>query len=182
MVIGFLLPVFLLEYSGVDPTTVLNDPNLAAKGPDPLAIVPAGVTPISLVQVSLLATVPQIANGVAGYFLIPLSMAVGRRPVLLATAVAAWAGGFWAGASTSLQSHIAARVVHGLGAGAVEALLPLIVQDMVFIHQRSKATAAVISSQVSGGNQLLLEGLCLFSTNHAGFTIVSCSRAYSLSF
>lgn len=35
----------------------------------------------------------------------------------------------------------------GLGAGAVEALIPLIVQDMVFIHQRNKAMSAVVSSQ-----------------------------------
>src|SRR3569833_625237 len=144
-----LLPVFILEYSGVDPTTVLRNTDLASKGPDPLAIVPAGVKRVSLMQISLLATIHQIANGVDGYFLKQLSTAIGRRPVLLATAVAAWAGGFWAGACTSLQAHIAARVVHVLGAGAVEALLPLIVQDMVFIHQRAKATAAVISSQVS---------------------------------
>lgn len=148
--IGSLLPVFLLEYSGVDPVAILSDPALAARvaGGDPLSVLPPGVTPkVSLAQVSLLATVPQIANGIAGYLLIPLSATIGRRPVLLITAVAAWAGGFWAGASQSLASHIAARVVHGLGAGAVEALLPLIVQDMVFIHQRARATAAVIASQ-----------------------------------
>lgn len=150
MTIGSLLPVFLLEYSGVDPVAILSDPALAARvaGGDPLSVLPPGVTPkVSLAQVSLLATVPQIANGIAGYFLIPLSATIGRRPVLLTTAVAAWAGGFWAGASQSLASHITARVVHGLGAGAVEALLPLIVQDMVFIHQRARATASVIASQ-----------------------------------
>lgn len=150
VVIGGLIPVFLLEYSDVDPVSVLSDPTTSSRvgSGDPLSILPPGVTPkVTLVQVALLATVPQIANGIAGYFLIPLSVAIGRRPVLLVTAIAAWAGGFWAGASTSLSSHIAARVVHGLGAGSVEALLPLIVQDMVFIHQRARATAAVIASQ-----------------------------------
>ncbi|CAK7213626.1 hypothetical protein SEUCBS140593_001908 [Sporothrix eucalyptigena] len=148
--IGALLPVFLLEYSGINPVSVLSDPTLAARvaGGDLLSVFPPGTSPkVTLAQVSLLATIPQIANGIAGYFLIPLSAAIGRRPVLLVTAIAAWAGGFWAGASQSLTSHIAARVVHGLGAGAVEALLPLIVQDMVFIHQRARATAAVIASQ-----------------------------------
>lgn len=91
---------------------------------------------------------PQLANGIAGYALIPLSAAVGRRPVLLVAAIAAWAGGFWAASSRSLTSHIAARIFHGLGAGSVEALLPLIVQDIVFIHQRAKAIAAVVASQV----------------------------------
>lgn len=90
-----------------------------------------------------------LSNGFATYLLVPLSTAIGRRPVLILTSTFSWAGGFWAGASTSLQSHIAARVFHGLGSGAVEALLPLIVQDFTFLHQRNKALAAIISSQVS---------------------------------
>ncbi|KAK8112065.1 major facilitator superfamily transporter [Apiospora kogelbergensis] len=127
--IAGLLPVFLLEYSGVDPTKVLKDPNFKSDPANPLSIVPEGVTPFPL------------------YFLIPLSIAIGRRPVLIFTATCSWAGGFWAGSSTSLQAHIAARILHGLGSGAVEALLPLIVQDMVFLHQRNRAMSAVIASQ-----------------------------------
>ncbi|KAK6832881.1 major facilitator superfamily transporter protein [Apiospora arundinis] len=127
--IAGLLPVFLLEYSGVDPTVVLKDPNFKSDPMNPLSIVPAGVKPFPL------------------YFLIPLSIAIGRRPVLIFTATCSWAGGFWAGSSTSLQQHIAARILHGLGSGAVEALLPLIVQDMVFLHQRNRAISAVIASQ-----------------------------------
>ncbi|KAH8891948.1 major facilitator superfamily transporter [Thozetella sp. PMI_491] len=153
--IAGLLPVFLLEYSGVDPKSVLKTADLS-HNPDPLAIVPAGVTPISLAQVSLLATIPMLSNGFATYILVPLSTAIGRRPVLILTSTFSWAGGFWAGYSTSLNSHIAARVFHGLGSGAVEALLPLIVQDMVFIHQRNKAIAAIISSQ---GPMIVLFGI-----------------------
>ncbi|KAK8857238.1 MFS-type transporter [Apiospora arundinis] len=145
--IAGLLPVFLLEYSGVDPTVVLKDPNFKSDPMNPLSIVPAGVKPFPLSQVALLATTPLLANGVASYFLIPLSIAIGRRPVLIFTATCSWAGGFWAGSSTSLQQHIAARILHGLGSGAVEALLPLIVQDMVFLHQRNRAISAVIASQ-----------------------------------
>lgn len=96
----------------------------------------------------MLATIPLITNGIASYFLVPLSIAIGRRPVLLLTAVLAWAGGLWAGLSTSLDSHLAARAMMGLGAGAVEALIPLIVQDMVFIHQRNRAQSAIVASQV----------------------------------
>lgn len=97
----------------------------------------------------MLATIPLLTNGIASYLLVPLSIAVGRRPVLLVTAVLAWAGGLWAGLSRGLDSHLAARAVMGLGAGAVEALIPLVVQDMVFVHQRNRAQAAIIASQVS---------------------------------
>lgn len=144
-----MLPVFLLEYSGVDPTKVLKDPNFKSDPSNPLSIVPEGVTPFPLSQVALLATTPLLANGIASYFLIPLSIAIGRRPVLIFTATCSWIGGFWAGSSTSLEQHMAARILHGLGSGAVEALLPLIVQDMVFLHQRNRAVSAVIASQVS---------------------------------
>jgi len=87
-------------------------------------------------------------NGISSYFLVPLSIAIGRRPVLLACGVLAWAGGFWAGASNSLASHLAARAVQGIGAGAVEALIPLIVQDIMFIHERNRAISVIWASQV----------------------------------
>lgn len=98
-------------------------------------------------KVALLASLPLLMNGIASYFLVPLSIAVGRRPVLLVVGVLAWAGGFWASYSTSLPSHLAARAFQGLGAGAVEALIPLIVQDMMFIHQRNKAISLISAGQ-----------------------------------
>jgi MFS family permease len=151
IIIGSLIPVFLLEYSGVDPH-ILNNVDFVANAHgsinfNPLAVVPAGVVPADIGQVSMLATIPLIANGVASYFLVPLSVAIGRRPVLLLTGACAWIGGLWAGLSTSLPSHMAGRALQGLGAGAVEALIPLIVQDIMFIHERNKAMSAVISSQ-----------------------------------
>ncbi|KAH9887514.1 major facilitator superfamily transporter [Xylariomycetidae sp. FL2044] len=155
--IGSLLPVFLLEYSGADPRAVLRDTDfrrLLADKPggklDPLDILAAaGVagTTSSLQRVALLVTVPYVGNGLASYLLVPLSIAVGRRPVLLLTAALAWAGGLWAGCSGSLAAHTAARLLQGLGAGAVEALLPLVAQDLVFIHQRNRALAAILTSQ-----------------------------------
>lgn len=142
-----LTPVFLLEYSGVDPPSVLKTADLQSN-PDPTALVPPGHTPVSLASIALLATIPMLSNGFATYLLVPLSTAIGRRPVLLLTSTLSWGAGFWAGASTSLSSHIAARVFHGLGSGAVEALLPLIVGDITFLHQRNKAIAAIFTAQV----------------------------------
>ncbi len=95
----------------------------------------------------MLATIPLLSNGIASYFLVPLSIALGRRPILLLVGACAWAGGLWAGLSSSLEEHLVARAVQGLGAGAVEALIPLIIQDMVFIHQRNKAMSTIVSSQ-----------------------------------
>lgn len=150
IVIGALLPVFILEYAGVDPR-ILNSVNLQSSGGatavNPLAILPEGVFPPNIKEIALLATIPLITNGVASYFLVPLSIAVGRRPVILFAGVCAWAGGLWAGLSSSLPSHLMARAIQGLGAGAVEALIPLIIQDISFIHQRNRAMSAIVSSQ-----------------------------------
>ncbi|KAJ4394047.1 hypothetical protein N0V93_003264 [Gnomoniopsis smithogilvyi] len=145
--IAGLTPVFLLEYSGVtNPAEILKHADLK-NNPDPTALIPPGASGVSLSQISLLATIPLLSNGFATYLLVPLSTAVGRRPVLILTSTLAWTSGFWAGASTSLYSHIGARVFHGLGSGAVEALIPLIIQDLLFIHQRNKAMAAVFAAQ-----------------------------------
>lgn len=144
--------MFLLEYSGVDPR-VLKRIDFVKKsggqtlGVHPLSVIPPGVEPVAIGKVALLATIPLLSNGIASYFLVPLSIALGRRPVLLFAATCAWAGGIWAGLSTSLETHLAARSLQGLGVGAVEALIPLIVQDMVFIHQRNRAMSVVVSGQ-----------------------------------
>lgn len=150
IVVSALLPIFILEYAGVDPRTI-NDLDLSSSGGaaavSPLAVLPPGVPPPDIEHVAMLATIPLISNGIASYFMVPLSIAIGRRPVILFAGICAWAGGLWAGMSTSLNSHLAARAVQALGAGAVEALIPLIIQDMVFIHQRNRAMSAIVSSQ-----------------------------------
>ncbi|KXX80830.1 hypothetical protein MMYC01_201868 [Madurella mycetomatis] len=152
VIVGSLIPLFLLYYSGVD-VRILNTVDFraisggSATGVNPFAIIPPGVVPADIERVSMLATIPLLSNGIASYFFVPLSIAIGRRPVLLFAGVCAWVGGLVAATSTSLDAHLAARAMQGLGAGAVEALIPLILQDMVFIHQRNKAMAAVVSSQ-----------------------------------
>jgi MFS family permease len=98
-------------------------------------------------KISLLSSLPLLTNGISSYFLVPLSIAVGRRPVLLFCGTLAWIGGLCAGFSRSLESHIAARCVQAIGAGAVEALIPLMVQDLVFIHQRNRAMSTIWASQ-----------------------------------
>ncbi|CAK7218216.1 hypothetical protein SBRCBS47491_003434 [Sporothrix bragantina] len=145
-VVGGLLPVFLLEYSGVDPRPILKHADMKGN-PSPMALIPAGVKPVNLYEVTLLSTLPSLTNCAASFLLVPLSLAIGRRPVLLVTAMFSWIGGFLAAYSRSLKEHLAARVIHGLGSATVEALLPLVMQDMVFIHQRNRAIAAIMACQ-----------------------------------
>lgn len=151
-IIGALVPVFVLEYSGIDPK-ILADIDLAtfSGGAGTVNLNPYGLLASlggpPVWKVALISSLPLLMNGIASYFLVPFSIAVGRRPVLLLVGVMAWSGGLWASFSHSLESHLAARAFQGLGAGAVEALIPLIVQDMMFIHQRNKAISLISAGQ-----------------------------------
>ncbi|KAI9662568.1 MAG: hypothetical protein M1821_008735 [Bathelium mastoideum] len=153
IIIGMLVPVFVLYYAGIDPKILGELGGIPAGpggkvNPNPVsALGSLGGPPIW--RVYLLTSLPLLTNGLSNYFLVPLAVAIGRRPVLLLCGALAWAGSLWAGSSTSLNSHIAARCVQGLGAGTVEALVPLVVQDFVFIHRRNTAISAVWSWQAA---------------------------------
>lgn len=155
-IIGALVPVFVLEYAGIDPRILgtIHLQDFVGRGAgqgtrinlNPFALLSSlGGPPVW--KVALLSSLPLLMNGLASYVLVPLAIAVGRRPVLLAVGILAWSGGLWASFSTSLDSHLAARALQGLGAGAVEALIPLIVQDIMFIHQRNRAISLISAGQ-----------------------------------
>lgn len=148
-IISNILPLFFFEYNGVDPHIILEWVELFPDSShiNVLDLLSTLEVEVPLWRVNLLATLPIVVNGVACFFLVPLSEAVGRRPVLLICGVATWAGGFMAAASTSLGYHLAARCVQAFGVGAVEALIPLILQDIMFIHQRGKVLATFSASQ-----------------------------------
>jgi MFS family permease len=150
-IIGALIPVFVLEYAGIDPK-ILGAIDLSSLAPpgkvnaNPISAL-EGLGGPPVFQTALLSSLPLLVNGISSYLLVPLSIAVGRRPILLLAGIAAWSGGLAAGFSKGLTPHIAARCVQGLGAGAVEALIPLIAQDLMFIHERNRAIAAIAASQ-----------------------------------
>jgi hypothetical protein len=70
VIIGSLIPLFLLFYSGVD-VRILNTADFrtisggSATGVNPFAILPPGVIPADIEKVSMLATVPLLSNGIA---------------------------------------------------------------------------------------------------------------------
>ncbi|KAF1808142.1 MFS general substrate transporter [Eremomyces bilateralis CBS 781.70] len=147
--IAGMIPVFIFEYSGLDPK-MLNQ--MSGSGPVPapppgphghksadmakaFPVIPGKPTSA---QVSMLGSLPSLFLGLANFFTIPLANAIGRRPVMLLSAVLAAATLPWAAGSTSLESHLAARCIQALGTGAIESLVPLILQDMSFIHERNK--------------------------------------------
>lgn len=149
LILGAMLPVFAVEYAGLDPKILkdLTSNGGLPAGTDPLKILSSfpGAPPIF--HVYLLASLPVLVIGLSNLFLVPLAISVGRRPVVLITGVLAIIGALWAGASQSLPSHLLARCLQALGAGTVESLIPFIIQDMVFVHQRNAWISGIFAAQ-----------------------------------
>lgn len=148
LILGAALPVFALQYAGIDPKILQT---ISTNGGFPI-----GANPLSYLEsiggppifkIYLLATLPVLVIALANLFLVPLAISVGRRPVFLTLGCLAIAGAAWAGESQSLDSHIGARVVQGIGAGSVESLIPFIIQDVTHVHERNTWIAAAFACQ-----------------------------------
>ena len=148
LILGAMLPVFVLEYSGViDP----RDIGEFTKTP-----LPAGSNPLKFLtmlpgppiwKVYLLGSLPVLMIGLANLIMVPLATAVGRRPVILGCGVLAITGCIWSGNSRSLDSHLAARCIQAAGAGTVESLIPFVISDLTFTHERNSWMAWVFAAQ-----------------------------------
>ncbi|KAM0788728.1 hypothetical protein ACM66B_002820 [Microbotryomycetes sp. NB124-2] len=103
-------------------------------------------------HVARLITWPSLFTGLGNWAFLPLGLVFGRRPMFLLASLMLVASTAWAAKSgTSFDSHFAARLVQGFAAGVTESLLPLIVTDMTFVHQRSRAFGIYWSLQSSLG-------------------------------
>lgn len=79
-------------------------------------------------RINDLVTYPSLFIGLGNLITVPISHAVGRRPVFLGSTLVFVFTCVWAGQSGNLSSHIAARNILSLAAGSAEALCPIIVQ------------------------------------------------------
>lgn len=98
-----------------------------------------------------LLTYPTLFMGIGNLLSMPLCVAVGRRPVFLSSLVLLVASGIWCACSaSSLSSHIAGRDVLSLAAGQSEALAPMMVQEIHFLHERGSKVAWFVGVQTVG--------------------------------
>lgn len=93
-------------------------------------------------KIDHLLTFPTLFMALGNLFSMPLCQAVGRRPVFLATLLLLVISGIWCAASvSSLDSHIAGRNIMSVAAGQSEALAPMMIQEVHFVHQRGNRVA-----------------------------------------
>lgn len=103
-----------------------------------------------------LATWPAFFMGVGNLLAIPVAHAVGRRPVYLLSTILLAFSCLWCAKSTSLSSHIAGRDIMSIAAGQAEALCPIIVQEIFYLHQRGKVIAWFCALQTLGTAALIV--------------------------
>lgn len=94
-----------------------------------------------------LLTYPTLLMGVGNLISMPVAMAAGRRIVFLTSMVILIVGGLWCALSSSLESHIAGRAIMSLAAGQSEALAPLKLQEIFFLHEKGRRLGWFITIQ-----------------------------------
>jgi hypothetical protein len=138
---------------GVSPTGLPSGTGSKAKRADLTISFPSIPGKPTYQQISQLGTLPSLFVGLGGCFTVPIAMAIGTRPTILTCAILALVCIIWGaaskGADRGLWSHLGARCVLGLSAGAIESLGPLIIQDLNFIHHRNSRFAILWSAAVS---------------------------------
>lgn len=97
-----------------------------------------------------LLTYPTLFMGIGNLFSMPLCVAIGRRPIFLASLVLLLISSIWCANAKSLTSHIAGRNVFSLAAGQSEALAPLIIEEIHFLHERSAKISWFVGVQTIG--------------------------------
>lgn len=75
--------------------------------------------------------------GVGNLVFMPVAMAIGRRPVFLFSCILLSASAIGAAYVKDYNTHLAVRMVLGLAAGQSEALVPMMIQEIHFLHERS---------------------------------------------
>ncbi|KAK4570280.1 hypothetical protein LTR86_002360 [Recurvomyces mirabilis] len=88
-------------------------------------------------DITALMTYPSMFMGIGNLICMPLALAVGRRSVYLASLIIMLVGGLLAAYSKSYEWHLGARMILGIAAGNSEALVPMMIQEIHFLHERS---------------------------------------------
>lgn len=89
----------------------------------------------------MLFGVAAIVLGWANFLIVPCANVFGRRPVVIFCCLICVLANIWQALVTSFPSFLGARVVSGLGAAANESLMPMVVADLLFVHQRGRSMA-----------------------------------------
>ncbi|KAL7907642.1 MFS general substrate transporter [Trichoderma velutinum] len=93
---------------------------------------------ISLADAVQTTAVSILVLGFSNLIWIPMSTCFGRRPALIFSTLICAVSSIWRVRATSYKSFLGASVLNGFGAGPCESLMPQIIADIIFLHDRGK--------------------------------------------
>ncbi|KAJ5565161.1 hypothetical protein N7513_001403 [Penicillium frequentans] len=99
-------------------------------------------------DITALMTYPTLFMGIGNLIGMPLAIGVGRRIVILGFTLVLILGAALCAVAKTYEWHLAARMILGLCAGQSEALVPMITQELFFLHERSKCLMTQQAIQV----------------------------------
>ncbi|POS68877.1 major facilitator superfamily transporter [Diaporthe helianthi] len=105
-------------------------------------------------SVDTLSGSPTLMMGLSFFFWIPCSVAFGRRPLIILSAILVSVGSLWAGFTDGYHQVLGGICLMGVAGGATLSVTILQVIDLTFIHERPFAIATFWS--VGGGLPLLV--------------------------
>lgn len=102
----------------------------------PILVVIADDFGVSVTKASYLFSINLLFLGLGNLFWIPLSLKIGKRPVLVICVTIFFASSIWSAVAKDWGSLLGARIIQGFGASVVEGLGPTVVGDLFFVHER----------------------------------------------
>lgn len=79
-----------------------------------------------------------IVTGYTNLILVPVAEVFGRRFVLILSILTSLGATIWQGAAQSYGSFMGARVLIAMGMSVGESLMPMVVSDIFFLHERGR--------------------------------------------
>ncbi|KAJ5548430.1 hypothetical protein N7513_005664 [Penicillium frequentans] len=92
-----------------------------------------------------------LALGYANFIIIPCVNIFGRRSTALVCMLICIGANIWQAMSTSYHSLLGARVLIGIGAASSESIMPVVISDMTFLHERGTWMGAYFWAYFFGG-------------------------------
>lgn len=139
----------------------------------------------SLADVIQFTGVAILVLGFSNFLWVPIATCYGRRPVALFSTLICMISSIWRAKATSYNSFMGACVLHGVGAGPCETLMPQVITDVMFLHDRGKYNtlyfsmyfiSLMVSPIISGAmaQHLGPASFWWFNTGILVFTLVVC--------
>lgn len=139
----------------------------------------------SLVDVVQFTGVAILVLGFSNFLWVPMATCFGRRPVAILSTLLCAFSSVWRARATSYNSFLGASVLNGVAAGPCETLMPQVITDLIFLHDRGKYQtlyfalyfmSLMVGPVISGAMALRtgVEGFWWFNTALLFFSFVFC--------